>query len=77
MCIRDRGYELDKLTVKDASGNKLKLTDKGNGKYTSVSYTQLLPSHYNKNKHSFRGFISASGAMLILYQTKKAAQVNL
>ena len=28
------GYELDKLTVKDASGNKLKLTDKGNGKYT-------------------------------------------
>jgi len=30
-----------------------------------------LPSHYNKNKHSFRGFISASGAMLILYQTMK------
>ena len=30
----DKGYELDKLTVKDASGNKLKLTDKGNGKYT-------------------------------------------
>ena len=29
-----------------------------------------LPSHYNKNKHSLRGFISASGAMLILYQTK-------
>ncbi|MEQ2621380.1 hypothetical protein AAAX56_11350, partial [Hominicoprocola fusiformis] len=28
------------------------------------------PSHYNKNKHSLRGFISASGAMLILYQTK-------
>ena len=27
----DKGYELDKLTVKDASGNKLKLTDKGNG----------------------------------------------
>ena len=27
-----------------------------------------LPSHYNKNKHSFRGFLSASGAMLILYQ---------
>ena len=36
-----------------------------------------LPSHYNKNKHSLRGFLSASGAMLILYQTKKAAQVNL
>ena len=30
----DKGYELDKLTVKDANGNKLKLTDKGNGKYT-------------------------------------------
>lgn len=30
----DKGYELDKLTAKDASGNKLKLTDKGNGKYT-------------------------------------------
>ena len=29
-----------------------------------------LPSHYNKNKHSLRGFLSASGAMLILYQTK-------
>ena len=27
-----------------------------------------LPSHYNKNKHSLRGFIYASGAMLILYQ---------
>ena len=30
----DKGYELDTITVKDASGNKLKLTDKGNGKYT-------------------------------------------
>ena len=30
----DKGYELDKLTVKDASGNTLKLTDKGNGQYT-------------------------------------------
>ena len=30
----DKGYELDSLTVKDASSNKLKLTDKGNGKYT-------------------------------------------
>lgn len=30
----DKGYELDKLTAKEASGNKLKLTDKGNGKYT-------------------------------------------
>ena len=29
-----------------------------------------LPSHYNKNKHSFRGFLYASGAMLILYQSK-------
>ena len=30
-----------------------------------------LPSHYNKNKHSFRGFLYASGAMLILYQLKR------
>ena len=30
----DKGYELDKLTVKDAKGNELKLTDKGDGKYT-------------------------------------------
>jgi len=32
-----------------------------------------LPSHYNKNKHSIRAFICASGAMLILYQTIKRA----
>lgn len=30
----DDGYELDTLTVTDASGNKLTLTDKGDGKYT-------------------------------------------
>ena len=29
-----------------------------------------LPSHYNKNKHSFRGFIYASDTMLILYQKR-------
>ena len=34
-----------------------------------------LPSHYNKNKHSFRGFISASGAMLILYQLKNRRSI--
>ena len=28
------GYELDSLTVTDANGNKLALTDNGNGKYT-------------------------------------------
>ena len=27
----------------------------------------------NKNKHSLRGFLYASGAMLILYQSKKTA----
>ena len=32
----DNGYELDKLTVTDANGNELKLTDKGDGKYTFV-----------------------------------------
>ena len=30
----DKGYELDTITVKDASGNTVKLIDKGNGKYT-------------------------------------------
>ena len=30
----DSGYTLDSLTVTDGKGNELKLTDKGNGKYT-------------------------------------------
>ena len=30
----DKGYELDTITVKDTSGNTVKLIDKGNGKYT-------------------------------------------
>ena len=30
----DDGYELDKLTVTDAKGNEVKLTDKGGGTYT-------------------------------------------
>ena len=30
----DSGYELDTLTVKDASGSKIKVKDKGNGKFT-------------------------------------------
>ena len=30
----DKGYELDTITVRDASGNTVKLIDKGNGKYT-------------------------------------------
>ena len=30
----DRGYELDTLTVKDASGSKIKVKDKGDGKFT-------------------------------------------
>ena len=30
----DRGYQLDDLTVTDKNGKELKLTDKGNGKYT-------------------------------------------
>ena len=34
-----------------------------------------MPSHYNKNKHSFRGFIDASGAMLILYQKRDDPKV--
>ncbi len=30
----DNGYKLSRILVKDASGNSIKLTDKGNGKYT-------------------------------------------
>ena len=30
----DKGYELDSLTVTDKNGDQVKLTDKGNGKYT-------------------------------------------
>ena len=30
------GYELDKLTVTDKDGNRLSLSDKGNGKYTFI-----------------------------------------
>lgn len=30
----DKGYELDELVVTDRKGNELKLTDKGNGKFT-------------------------------------------
>ena len=30
----DDGYQLDKLTVTDAKGNTISVTDKGNGKYT-------------------------------------------
>lgn len=30
----DEGYELDTLTVTDKEGNKISVTDKGNGKYT-------------------------------------------
>ena len=30
----DKGYEVDEIIVKDANGKEIKLTDKGNGKYT-------------------------------------------
>ena len=30
----DEGYKLDTITVTDKNGNEIKLTDKGNGKYT-------------------------------------------
>lgn len=49
----DDGYELDKLTVTDARGSELELTDKGNGKYTfrmpaskvtvEAVFTEILP----------------------------------
>ena len=49
----DKGYELDKLTVKDASGNNLKLTDMGNGKYTFI-----MPA----SKVTVEGSFKAAGA---------------
>lgn len=49
----DDGYERDKLTVTDARGSELELTDKGNGKYTfrmpaskvtvEAVFTEILP----------------------------------
>lgn len=49
----DEGYELEKLTVTDARGSELELTDKGNGKYTfrmpaskvtvEAVFTEILP----------------------------------
>lgn len=49
----DDGYELDKLTVTDARGSELELTDKGNGEYTfrmpaskvtvEAVFTEILP----------------------------------
>lgn len=32
----DKGYELDKLTVKDADGNTIRTTNEGDGKYTFI-----------------------------------------
>ena len=32
----DSGYELDSITVKEADGSTVKLTDKGNGQYTFI-----------------------------------------
>ena len=42
----DSGYQLDELTVTDKNGKELKLTDKGNGKYTftmPASKVEMLP----------------------------------
>ena len=38
----DKGYELDTIAVKDANGNTVKLTDKGNGKYTFTMPTSKV-----------------------------------
>ena len=38
----DSGYEVGSVTVLDSKGNALKLTDKGDGKYTCLLYTSML-----------------------------------
>ena len=63
----DKGYELDKLTVKDASGNKLKLTDKGNGKYTFTMPDSkvMVPPTFTKvadEKPSTTGYVDVASS---------------
>ena len=51
----DNGYVLDDLTVTDKNGNELKLTDKGNGKYTFT-----MPSGRVEVKASFAKEVETS-----------------
>jgi len=53
--IPDTGYELNSLTVTDKNGNEIKITDKGNGKYTFVmpSSNVTIEAEFWKIKEEF------------------------
>ena len=44
----DSGYQLDDLAVTDKNGKELKLTDKGNGKYTVTLYRNVSGTSYQQ-----------------------------
>ena len=44
----DDGYQLDKLTVTDAKGGTISVTDKGNGKYTVTLYRNVSGTSYQQ-----------------------------
>ena len=61
----DDGYELSRLTVTDASGDRLTLTDKGNGKYTftmPASKVTLAASFVEIEEEPAASFIDVSSS---------------
>ena len=70
----DDGFKLDELTVIDKNGNELKLTDKGNGKYTftmPASKVEINASFVKKVEISPFSDVSTSA---YYYKTVKWAQ---
>ena len=70
----DDGFKLDELTVIDKNGNELKLTDKGNGKYTftmPASKVEVNASFVKKVEISPFGDVSTS---VYYYEAVKWAQ---
>ncbi len=70
----DDGFKLDELTVIDKNGNELKLTDKGNGKYTftmSASKVEINASFVKKVEISPFSDVSTSA---YYYKAVKWAQ---
>ena len=70
----DDGFKLDELTVIDKNGNELKLTDKGNGKYTftmPASKVEINAAFVKKVETSPFGDVSTSA---YYYEAVKWAQ---
>ena len=70
----DDGFKLDELTVIDKNGNELKLTDKGNGKYTftmPASKVEINAAFVKKVEISPFGDVSTS---VYYYEAVKWAQ---